>query len=59
MNLIIAKGEAKQNEILSSSIPEMDYQINKTSTVQPHKYRTKINTYQQWMKKANNRQDQN
>ena len=49
----------EQNEILSSSIREMDYQINKTSTVQAHKCKTKIKTYQQFSKKANNRQDQN
>jgi len=49
----------EQIEILSSSIREMDYQINKTSTVQAHKCKTKIKTYQQFSKKANNRQDQN
>ena len=49
----------ERTDILSSSIKAMDEQIHKTSTVQAHKCKTPITTYQQFSKKANNRQDQN
>eukprot|EP01084_Bolivina_argentea_P096567 173619_1 len=45
--------------ILNGSIKEMKHQINKSPTVQAHKCKKKITDYPQFLKKANNRQDQN
>eukprot|EP00483_Globobulimina_turgida_P009809 UN09828 len=49
----------EKEDILSASIREMKNIIYKTPTVQASKCKKIIKTYQQFTKKANNKQDQN